>query len=190
MKSYFGWSPSEDHRIGWVKKQCCRFPASEPPGTSHWNMVCLLPRESAWWQLQPKGSDSKMPSRESQLAWPAAPLCVFVSSGMCGFSKWQHWACPVPSRAPGLLALYSLALFQEWMIALVEPSLSTRGNVKAGWRETNSPFSWALFQQVLTFHIMEFHSCSFTLCRLGSFVKNPSGRGAWVAQLVKRLPLA
>lgn len=66
--------------------------------------LCLLRRESALWQLQPKGSDRKMPSRESQLAWTAAPLCL-VPSGMCGFSKWQHWACPVPSGAPGLLSL-------------------------------------------------------------------------------------
>ena len=61
---------------------------------------------------------------ESQLAWAAAPLCAFVPSGMCGFSKW---------RPP-----FVLALFQAWMIALVEPSLSTRGGEKAGWREKNS----------------------------------------------------
>lgn len=39
------------------------------------------------------------------------------------------------------------------MIALVEPSLSTRGSEKAGWREINTPFSWAVFQQVLSFPI-------------------------------------
>lgn len=43
------------------------------------------------------------------------------------------------------------------MIILVEPSLSTRGGEKVGCGEKNIPFSWALFQQILSFQVSRSH---------------------------------
>lgn len=108
-------------------------------------LLFLPPRELVCWQLQPKGSDSEMPSREPAGQGCRSTVC-FVPLGMCGLSKWQHWASPVLSWAPGPRSSFVLALFRAWVISLVETSFSTRGGKKAGGREKNMPFSWPLFQ--------------------------------------------
>ena len=69
------------------------------------------------------------------------------------------------------------------MTALVEPSLSTRGGEQAGQREKNMPFSWALFQQILNFHISRSHGVLLSV----SLVKNPSGNT--ISALEKKIQL-
>lgn len=152
MKNYFGWIPSEEHGMGWIKKYCCWFPPSEPPGCIPWKHHCLCFGEKVLY-----GSFSPRPVTVNALQRAPAGLgcCslgVSVPWRVCRFSKWQHWAGLSPLE-PQALPLFVLALFQAWMIALVEPSLSTRRDEEADWEEKNVPFSWALFQQILNFHI-------------------------------------
>lgn len=92
-----------------------------------------------------------MLSRESQLAWAAAPLGVLCPQECVDLANDSaEGACPQWSLRPFLSLL---ALFQARLIALVEPSLSTRRDEEADWKEKNVPFSWAVFQQILNFHI-------------------------------------
>lgn len=134
MKNYFGWIPSEEHGMGWIKKYCCWFPPSEPPGCIPWKHHCLCFGEKVLY-----GNFSPRPVTVNALQRAPAGLgcCslgVSVPWRVCRFSKWQHWAGLSPLE-PQALPLFVLALFQAWMIALVEPSLSTRRDEEADWEE-------------------------------------------------------
>lgn len=157
MKNYFGWIPSEDGGMGWIKKYCCRFPASEPPGCVPWkHCSSCFKGKVLYGNSSPRAVTVKCPPERA--SWPGLLLHrVFLCPEECvdlANDNTEHARSPVEPQA---LSLFVLALFQAWMTALVEPSLSTRGGEQAGQREKNLPFSWALFQQSLNFHISRSH---------------------------------
>lgn len=148
--------------MGWVKKHCCWFPASMPPGGVALKLPLPASKGKCFVELRAKGSGSEMPSRESQLAWTAALLCVFVPSGMCRFSKWQHRACPVPGGAPGLLSLCWLFSRLEWLHWLNPHYPQGEARRLAGGRKIRLSHGLcsSRFWVFLSEHLMEFYSLS------------------------------
>lgn len=147
--------------MGWIKKYCCRFPRSEPPGCIPWKHRCALEGKCFMATLAQGQWQWNALQREPAGLGRCSPGCS-VPSRMCRFSEWQHWGGLSPVE-PEALPLFVLALFQAWMIALVEPSLSTRRDEEADWKEKNVPFSWALFQQILNFHISRSRGVLFSV---------------------------
>ena len=170
MKNYFGWIPSEEHWMGWIKRYCCRYPPSEPPGCIPWKHCCsCFGGKVLYGNFSPRPVTMNALQREPAGLAAAAPG-VSGPLRMCRFSKWQHWAGLSPVE-PLALPLFVLALFQAWMIALVEPSLSTRRDEEADCTRRKMCLSHGLCSNRFWY----FSYQSFIFCQFGSLVKNPSG---------------
>lgn len=175
MKNYFGRIPSEEGGMEWVKKYCSCFPASEPPGGVPLKLCSSCSEGKVLYgNSSPRAVTVKCPPERA--SWPGLLLyCVFLCPQECADlanDNTEQATSPVKPQTLSL-SLFVLALFQAWMIAVVEPWLSTGGGEKAGCREKNMPFSWALLQEVLSFHVSRSHE--FYFLSHGSLVRNPSG---------------
>lgn len=126
MKNYFGWIPSEEHGMGWIKKYCCWFPPVWASGCIPWKHHCsCFGGKVLYGATLAQGQWQWMLSRDSQLAWAAAHW-VFLCPRECVDLANDNTERACPHWSPRPSSLFVLALFQAWMIALVEPSLSTR----------------------------------------------------------------